>query len=228
MARAGRTRPKALAGAAGATGDPPGGRPCRRPDRPRTAARVTGEAPDDPWHPERIRPRTSDTHRSSCESQERAPRRRGCHGRSARRLARAGVRTGVEQRHGSSGEAPADPWHPERIRPRTSDTHRSSCESQERAPRRRGCHGRAARRLARAGVRTAVEQPHGSSGEAPDDPWHPERIRPRTSDTHRSSCESQERAPRRRGCHGRSARRSPVPASGPASNSRTGHGRSAR
>jgi len=97
----------------GATGEL--GRPCRLADGPRTAARVTGEAPDDPWHPEP----------------------QGCHGRA--RSPVPPFRT-VTQPHGSSGEAPDDPWHPERIRPRTPDSRHQDGSARDPHRCRRACH----------------------------------------------------------------------------------------
>jgi|GEM_PF-4817340 len=161
---------------AGATGDPPCGSPV--PASGRASNSRTGHRAKRPMT---RGTRSASVHGLPTHTTPGVSRKNahqgagGCHGRSALRLARAGVRTGLEQPHGSSGETPDDPWHPER------SVHGLPAHTTRGASRKNvhqgagGCHGRSALRIARAVVRTGVEQPHGSSGEAPDDPWHPER-----------------------------------------------------
>jgi len=158
----------------------------------------------------------------------------GCHGRSALRIARAGLRTGLEPPHGSRAKRPMTRGT------RSASTHGLPTRLTRGVSRKNahqgtggcpGCHGRSALRIARAGLRTGLEPPHGSSGEAPDDPWHPEwPVHGLPTHTTRGASRKNvhQGAGGRRGCHGRSALRIARASAGPASNSRTGHGRSAR
>jgi|GEM_PF-4938432 len=192
----------------------------------------SGEAPDDPWHPERsVHGLPTHTTRGASRKNvhQGAGGRCGCHGRSALRIARAGVRTGLEQPHGSSGEAPDDPWHPERsVHGLPTHTTRGASRKNvhQGAGGRCGCHGRSALRIARAGVRTGVDSRTGHRAKRPMTrgtrgastrglPTHTTRGASRKN-VHQG-------AGRRRGCHGRAARRIARAGVRTGVDSRTGH-----